>query len=68
MSLEFDVNEARRVIDEETTARKHFALACLASGCEETTLGTTNEVIYRDAFTRKEMVLLEYPLSVANNR
>ena len=68
MSLEFNMDESRCMINEETTAQKHFTLTCLASRCEQMSLGTADEVIYCNAFAQKEMVLLQYPLVVVNNR
>ena len=68
MSFEFNMDESRCMINEETTNQKHFALAHLALGCEEMTLGTADEVIHCNTFAQKEMVLLEHPLLVTNNQ
>ena len=67
MSLEFNMNEPRGMIDEEATSQKHFTLACLASGCEQVALGATDEMIDCNTCTQKEMVLLEYPLLAVMN-
>ena len=67
MSLEFDMNEPRGVIDEEATSQKHFTLTSLASGCEQAALGAADEMIDGNKFAQKEMVLLEYPLAVTND-
>ena len=68
MSLEFDMDEPRCMIDEEATSQKHLTLACLSSGCEQTTLGAADKMIHGNAFLQKDMVLLEHPLVVTNDQ
>ena len=66
MSLEFNMDEARSMIDEEATTRQHFTVTCLSTGGEQPSFCAANEVINRNATSGEQVILLKGSLPVTD--